>query len=76
VQGLEVLGLTPHQHDVATHTISSVCSIMHDAAREADAAGLPPAHSAQVVAVDKPNRNTAVVRLESGMALDYRAGQH
>ena len=76
VQGLEVLGLTPHQHDVATRTISSVCSIMHDAAREADAAGLPPAHSAQVVAVDKPNRNTAVVRLESGMALDYRAGQH
>lgn len=76
VQGLTVLGLTPHQHDVATRTISSVCSIMRSAAQEADAAGTPPAHSAQVVAVDKPNRNTAVVRLESGMALDYRAGQH
>ena len=76
VQGLAVLGLTPHQHDVATRTISSVCSIMRSAAQEADAAGTPPAHSAQVVAVDKPNRNTAVVRLESGMALDYRAGQH
>ncbi|TRX50602.1 2-polyprenylphenol hydroxylase [Corynebacterium guaraldiae] len=76
VQGLTVLGLTPHQHDVAARTISSVCSIMRSAAQEADAAGTPPAHSAQVVAVDKPNRNTAVVRLESGMALDYRAGQH
>ena len=76
VQGLTALGLTPHQHDVATRTISSVCSIMRSAAQEADAAGTPPAHSAQVVAVDKPNRNTAVVRLESGMALDYRAGQH
>ncbi|MGV0328543.1 FAD-binding oxidoreductase [Corynebacterium guaraldiae] len=76
VQGLTVLGLTPHQHDVATRTISSACSIMRSAAQEADAAGTPPAHSAQVVAVDKPNRNTAVVRLESGMALDYRAGQH
>ncbi|MCG7261108.1 FAD-binding oxidoreductase [Corynebacterium sp. B5-R-101] len=76
VQGLTVLGLTPHQHDVATRTISSVCSIMRSAAQEADAAGTPPAHSAQVVAVDKPNRNTAVIRLESGMALDYRAGQH
>lgn len=76
VQGLTVLGLTPHQHDVATRTISSVCSIMRSAAQKADAAGTPPAHSAQVVAVDKPNRNTAVVRLESGMALDYRAGQH
>ncbi|MHC2547824.1 FAD-binding oxidoreductase [Corynebacterium hesseae] len=76
VQGLAVLGLTPHQHNVATRTISSVCSIMRSAAQEADAAGTPPAHSAQVVAVDKPNRNTAVVRLESGMALDYRAGQH
>lgn len=76
VQGLTVLGLTPHQHDVATRTISSVCSIMRSAAQEADAAGTPPAHSAQVMAVDKPNRNTAVIRLESGMALDYRAGQH
>ena len=76
VHGLGVLGLTPYQHDVATRTISQVCSIMRTAAQEADVAGLPPAHSAQVVAVEKPNRNTAVVRLESGMALDYRAGQH
>ncbi|PMC72140.1 FAD-binding oxidoreductase [Corynebacterium aurimucosum] len=76
IQGLEVLSLTPHQHDVATRTISQVCSIMRSAAKEADSAGVPPAHSAQVVAVDKPNRRTAVVRLESGVALDYHAGQH
>lgn len=76
VHGLEVLGLTPYQHDVATRTISQVCSIMRAAAQEADSDGVPPAHSAQVVAVDKPNRRTAVIRLESGVALDYRAGQH
>ena len=76
VYGLEVLGLTPYQYDVATRTISQVCSIMRTAAQEADSDGVPPAHSAQVVAVDKPNRHTAVVRLESGVALDYRAGQH
>ena len=76
VYGLEVLGLTPYQYDVATRTISQVCSIMRTAAQEADSDGDPPAHSAQVVAVDKPNRHTAVVRLESGVALDYRAGQH
>ena len=49
---------------------------MQEAAQLDDASGIPPAHSAQVVAVEKPNRRTAVVRLEAGVPLEYRAGQH
>ena len=76
IHGLGVLGLTPHQHAVAARTISRICALMQEAARLDDASGIPPAHSAQVVAVEKPNRRTAVVRLESGVPLEYRAGQH
>ena len=76
IHGLGVLGLTPHQHEVAARTISRICALMQEAAQLDDASGIPPAHSAQVVAVEKPNRRTAVVRLESGVPLEYRAGQH
>ncbi|MCG7276853.1 FAD-binding oxidoreductase [Corynebacterium singulare] len=75
IHGLSVLGLTPHQYGVATRTISRICSLMQEAAALADVSGVAPAHSAQVVAVEKPNRRTAVVRLESGVPVEYRAGQ-
>lgn len=76
LHGLSVLGLTQWQHSVAARTISQVCTIMQEAAQRADVSGIAPAHSAQVVSAERPNRHTAVIRLESGVPLNYRAGQH
>lgn len=75
-EGFTALGLTQHQLVVAKRAIHTVCTTMAQAAHAADIAGIAPAHSAQVVAVEHPNRNTAVVRLESGAPIEYEAGQH
>ncbi|MDO5032750.1 FAD-binding oxidoreductase [Corynebacterium sp.] len=74
--GLEVLGLTTYQHQIAARTIKECCRIMQDAAHAADVAGQAPAYSAQVVAVERPNRRTAVIRVESGAQIEYLPGQH
>ena len=76
VAGLRVLALTQYQYDFARDVIHQVCEAMAKAAREADAAGEAPAYSAQVVAVDHPTRDTAVIRVEAGLAVPYQPGQH
>lgn len=72
--GLEIFDLTPRVHAAAVKTIKAVCDTMAHAAAEADQQGVPPAHSGEVVAVEHPNRFTTVVKLETGMPVDYAAG--
>lgn len=74
--GFAALPLTPEVRDAANQAAAEVCTIMADAAHASDLAGQPPAHAAQVVAVEHPNRQTTVVRLETGMPVDFHPGQH
>ena len=76
IDGLDVLALTAYQHDLAQRVITTICQTMATAAAEADSAGIAAAHAAQVKAVTRPNRHTAVIRLESSAPIDYRPGQH
>ena len=76
VAGLRVLALTQYQYNFACDVIHQVCTTMAGAARESDAAGEAPAHSAQVVAVDHPTRETSIIRVEAGLAVPYQPGQH
>lgn len=62
--------------DAATRALDTVCSVMAAAAREADLAGTAPAFSAEVLGVQRRTRRISVVRLEAGLPVDYRAGQH
>lgn len=54
---------------------TQVCEVMRAAHHAADVAGIPPAYAGRVVAVDKPNRATAVVHVEIGTALECAPGQ-
>lgn len=72
IAGLRVLALTQYQYDFARDVIHRVCTTMAEAAGESDAAGEAPAHSAQVVAVDHPTRETSIIRVEAGLAVPYQ----
>lgn len=76
IKGFEALALTSHQQQVATRALHMVCQAMAEAAHANDVAGIAPAYSAQVVAVEHPNRKTAIIRVESGAPIDYQTGQH
>ena len=76
IAGLRVLALTQYQYDFARDVIHRICTTMAEAAGESDAAGEAPAHSAQVVAVDHPTRDTSIIRVEAGLAVPYQPGQH
>ena len=72
--GLHTLDL-PHA-DAAGRALDTVCAVMAAAAREADQQGISPAYSAEVLAVQRRTRHISVVRLEAGVPIPYRAGQH
>jgi len=65
----------PHA-DAAARALDTVCSVMAAAAREADEEGVAPAYSAEVLGVQRRTRHISVVRLEAGVPIPYRAGQH
>src|SRR5699024_8375083 len=46
-----------------------------NAAVKADWDGIHPAHTATVASVERPNRKTALVRLESAFPIDFLPGQ-
>lgn len=73
IEGEEI---DPVRLSAAQRVLAQVCRTMADAAREADLAGEPPATAAEVVAVERRSRRLSVIRLESGLPLSYRAGQH
>ena len=72
--GLHSLGI-PHA-DAASRALDTVCAVMASAAREADREGVAPAYSAEVLGVQRRTRHISVVRLEAGVPIAYRAGQH
>lgn len=74
--GLGAFKLSDATFVAAARALDEACATMADAARAADAAGVPPAHTAQVVAVHRPNRRMAVIRLEAGLPVNYFPGQH
>lgn len=75
VEGLEIFELSPELAEEAAVRLRRVCQIMKEAASAADYAGVPPAHTATVTSVERPNRKTALVRLESAFPIDFSAGQ-
>ena len=72
--GLHSLNI-PHA-GAASRALDTVCSVMAAAAREDDAKGIAPAYSAEVVGVQRRTRHISVVRLETGVPVPYRPGQH
>lgn len=62
--------------DAASRALESVCKVMADAARKTDALGAAPAWSAEVLGVQRRTRHISVIRLEAGIPVPYRAGQH
>lgn len=62
--------------DAASRALESACAVMADAARKADQEGVAPAYSAEVLGVQRRTRHISVVRLEAGIPVPYRAGQH
>lgn len=75
VVGLRSFDLDPGLLLTAERTVRQVCATMAEAARNADLAGTPPAHSAEVVDVARPNRQTAVVHLTASLPIGYQPGQ-
>lgn len=73
-KALDIFDLSDRVRTAANRTITMVCQTMAAAAHDADVAGIPAAHLAEVVAVEHPNRFITVVRLETGMPVDYQAG--
>ncbi|MDO5670059.1 MAG: FAD-binding oxidoreductase [Corynebacterium sp.] len=64
------------QADAAAQVLETVCTVMAAAAQDADHQGLAPAFSAEVLEVQRRTRHLSVVRLEAGVPIPYRAGQH
>lgn len=62
--------------EAAENAFAQVCATMAEAAREADTVGVPHAYAAEVLSVERRSRRISVVRLESGMPLNYAPGQH
>lgn len=76
IGGLDLFDLSASDRIAGERAIELACAELADAAREADLAGIAPAHQAQVVDVQRPNREIAVVRLEIAMPLDFEPGQY
>lgn len=62
--------------EAAGRAVELVCSVMAAAAQEADREGIAPVFSAEVQGVQRRSRRISVVRLEAGLPVDYRPGQH
>lgn len=75
IDGLGLFELSPELAGTAAARLRSICTIMKDEASKADWEGISPAHTATVAAVERPNRKTAVVRLESAFPMDFEPGQ-
>ena len=75
IAGLEIFEISPELFDVTAARLRSLCEIMKNEAMKADLEGIPPAHTAIVSAVERPNRKTALVRLESSFPIDFEPGQ-
>lgn len=74
--GIKAAGCPEELQGSADRAVRAACAAMAEATHAADLAGAAPAHTATVVAVERPNRHTAVVRLEAGLPFDYHPGQH
>ena len=74
--GLAALALSDAARTAALKCTATMCQTMAEAAAEADLQGIPPAQTAQVVDIAKPNRHHTIVRLELGLPVDYFPGQH
>lgn len=70
-----VTGVHPATVDAAEKALRRVCREMADAARERDLAGVPAAHLATVVQVERRSRRLTVVRLEVATPVEFEAGQ-
>ena len=75
IDALDLFDLSPKLIDATSARLRSICTIMKDAAVKADWDGIPPAHTATVAAVERPNRKTAVVLLESAFPIGFQPGQ-
>lgn len=74
--GVRAVGCPSKLEQAADKAVHAACAAMTEATHAADLAGAAPAHTATVVSVERPNRHTAVVHLEAGMAFDFHPGQH
>ena len=74
--GLKPFELSDAASRAAQRAFTELAALLSGAAEEADLAGTPPAHQAQVVDVVRPNRELALVRLESAMPIDFAPGQY
>src|SRR5699024_6668693 len=59
IEGLDIFQLSPELVDAASARLE----------------GLPPAHTATVAAVERPNRKTTLVRVESAFPIAFQPGQ-
>ena len=75
IDALDLFELSPELADATAARLRSICTIMKNAAVKADWDGIPPAHTATVASVERPNRKTALVRLESAFPIDFLPGQ-
>ncbi|MDY3127527.1 MAG: FAD-binding oxidoreductase [Corynebacterium sp.] len=75
IKGLRIFNLSFMLREHTAARIRQLCTIMKEAADAADLAGVPPAHSARVMEVKRPNRNTAIVRVETPFPIDFAPGQ-
>lgn len=75
MEALNMFPLDSLHWEAAENAITQVTAALADAARAADAAAIPPAHQAQVMAIAHPNRETAIVRLEVPTDLNISPGQ-
>lgn len=75
IEGLDIFQLSPELVDAASARLEGLCATMKAAAMEADLEGVPPAHTATVAAVERPNRKTTLVRVESAFPIAFQPGQ-
>lgn len=73
--GLRSFDLDEGLVDTARGIVTQTCATMADAAHTADVEGTPPAYSATVDRVEHPNRDTAIVRVNTSYPLDFQPGQ-
>ena len=75
-QALAEIDLADDVLQQAGALVDDIVAFMSAAAHEADVAGIPPAHMGQVVAVERVDAHTRIVRLECGLPVDYEPGQY
>src|SRR5699024_9995981 len=56
IDALDLFELSPELADATAARLRSICTIMKNAAVKADWDGIPPAHTATVASVERPNR--------------------